>query len=130
MLNYSNQQTISVFDSATLTGSFTGNEKEINVEGFSKLALDVDYERGGAEASSKLRFKIEHSTDGENWHSLVIDDTSTVSTITPRVWEVEDTSQVNILVDIAYKNIRISAEEADVSSNDGTVTMTATLSGL
>lgn len=130
MLNYSNQQVAPLFDGVTLTDAYTGNAKAISVEGFSKISLDINYARGAAEASSELNFKIEHSTDGVNWYSLVIDDTSTESTITPRVWVVGATNKLNVLVDIAYKNLRISALESGVSANAGTLTMTATLSGL
>lgn len=130
MLNYSNQQTVTVFDDVTLTGTYTDNDLAIDVGGFSKLTLDIDYARGAAEASSKLNFKIEHSTDGTNWYSLVIDDTSTTSVITPRVWEVTSTNKVNVIIDVAYRKVRISAIESGVVTNAGTLTMVATLSGL
>jgi hypothetical protein len=46
------------------------------------------------------------------------------------VWEVTDTAKLNILVDIAYKQIRISALESGAVTNAGTLSMVATLSGL
>jgi len=126
---YSSQVTREAFDDVTLTASYADNRKEIDVAGFSKIAFDIDYARGAAEASSKLQITIEHSTDGTNWYSLVIDETSTVSTITPRVWELEDTNKVNVLVDIAYKKIRVSVQESGVVSNAGTVSIDYTISG-
>lgn len=130
MLNYSNQQPAVLFDGVTLSGTYADNQKELEVKGFSKISLDIDYARGAAEASSTLNFKIEHSVDGTNWHSLVIDDTSTDSTITPRVWVVGTTNKLNILVDIAYSKIRVSAVETGVVTNAGSLSMTALLSGL
>lgn len=122
MLNYSTQQPVVLFNEATLTTAFSGNRKELPVSGFSKLSLDVSYT-----GTSTLQFSIEHSTDGTNWYSLVIDNTSTVSEISPRVWEIDATSKLNILIDIAYKNLRISMKEAVAG---GTATIVATLSGL
>jgi hypothetical protein len=130
MLNYTNQPPISLFDNVAVTAAYTGNRKEFTVAGFSKLSLDIDYERGDSEAGSKLVFTLEHSTDGVNWHNLVIDNTSTVSQISAREWEIADTASLNVLIDIAYLKLRMSIKEDDVSANAGTATVVATLSGL
>lgn len=126
---YSSQVTREAFDNVTLTASYADNRKEIDVGGFSKIALDIDYARGSGESSSKLQMTIEHTTDGTNWYSLVIDETSTVSTITPRVWELGTTNKVNVLVDIAYKKIRVSLQESGVVTNAGTASIDYTISG-
>lgn len=130
MLNYSSQLVREAFDGVTLTTGFADNRYSTEVGGMSKLSLDIDYTRGATEASSKLQMQIEHSTDNVNWYSLVIDETSTVSTITPRVWELEGTNKVNIILDIAYKNIRISVKESGAVTNAGTVSIGYVVSGL
>lgn len=117
------------FDGAALTAAFTGNEFVLPVKGMSKLSIDIDYTRGGGEASSKMFMKIEHSTDGTNWHSLVIDETSTTSVITAREWEIGNTAKLNVLVDIAYHQIKISVRESGVVTNAGTLNMTVVPSG-
>lgn len=127
---YANQPVAPLFDAVTLTANYADNRKELEVAGMQKLSLDIDYARGAAEASSQLNVTIEHSTDKVNWYSLVIDETSTVSTITPRVWVLGNTGKVNVLVDMAYKNIRVSVSESGVVTNAGTLSMTATVSGL
>lgn len=130
MDNFSSQPFRPVFSNVLLTNAFTGNVKEIEVGGFPKLSLDLNYTRGGGEVSSKLQFKIEHSTDRINWFSLVIDDTSVISTITPRIWEVTLPSKLNVLIDIAYIYVRVSVQETGVVTNAGRLTMDYTLSGL
>lgn len=130
MLRYTNQPSFELFDGAALTAAYAGNQKEFTATGFSKLSLDIDYARGAAEAASKMQFTLEHSTDGVNWHSLVIDNTSTLSEITPRVWEIGTTGKLNVIIDIAYKQLRMSIKESDVVTNAGSATIVATLSGL
>lgn len=130
MLYYTNQPSISLFDNVALTTAYTGNRKEFTASGFPKLSLDINYTRGGAEGASEMQFTLEHSTDGTNWHSLVIDNTSATSQITPRVWEIATSNRLNVLIDIAYKQLRMSVKESGAVSNAGTVTVVATLSGL
>ena len=55
--------------------------------------------------------------------------TTTESTITERHWEMSEGSQ-NILIDIAYKYMRLSLLESGVVTTFGTASVTATLSGL
>lgn len=130
MLNYTNQPSTVLFDDVTLTTSYGDNRQELETGGFSKLALNINYERGSGEAASKLQMTVEASDDNVEWYSLVIDDTSTTSIISQRVWEVEDSAKLNVLLDIAYKNVRVSVQESGVSSTAGTVTVKATRSGL
>ncbi len=129
MLNYPNQQPRVAFNAVALTSAFTNNRDDFEVAGFSKVSFDIDYIRGGGEASSALKMQLEHSTDRINWFSLVIDDTTTESTITPRVWSVPNTSKVNVLVDIAYIFLRVSLRETGVVTNAGTATVTYMPSG-
>lgn len=130
MLYYCNQVDRPVFAATTLTAAFAGNRKDFEIGGFSRLALDIGYTRGGGEASSKLNLQIEVSSDRQNWYSLVIDETTTTSVITARQWDIETTAKLSILVDIANIYARVSLKEAGVVTNFGTATITYTLSGL
>ncbi len=128
---FRNQPPVVAFDAVTLSDDYTDNEFVMDVGGFTKLSLDIAYTRGAAEAASDLHFKIEHSPDdGTNWYSLVIDATTTSSIITPRVWDIEAAGKYNVIIDIAYKKIKLSLNESGVSSNDGTATVYITPSGL
>lgn len=130
MNSFRNQPKQVLFDDITLTGTY--QTAVIPVGGYEKLSLDIDYEQDGAESGNTFEMKIEHSTDQTNWHSLVIDDTDTVSTITPRVWNIagDSTAPMNVVLDIAYHFLRVSVRETGIASNGGTVTMTAVTSGL
>lgn len=131
MDGYNNQPTRSAFDNVTLTGAYSGNRKVIDVGGMTKLTLDIDYAMGATETANILSFTLEHSPDdGATWYSLVIDSTGTTSEITPRVWELTGTNKVNIIVDIAYKQVRLSMLETGVVTNAGTATVVSTLSGI
>jgi hypothetical protein len=131
MLVYVTQQPVTLFSAKTLTSSAADSRNTMNVEGMTKLSLDVNYARGSGETASKLFLQIEHSPDdGANWYSLVIDETSTTSVITAREWEIGSTAKLNILVDIAYHDIRVSARETGVVTNAGTLSVTAVASGL
>ncbi len=125
-----NQPTRNAFSSVTLTSNYSDNEKVIETSGFDRIVLDIDYQRGPGEGSSVLKFKLEHSTDGTNWYSLTIDNTASTSVITPRVWEVQDTNKVSIIVNTAYKKIKLSAIETGVTTNAGTLSADYTLSRL
>lgn len=128
---YSNQPVSTAFSSKVLTASAADARYEFYTAGFQRLTLDLNYAMGAAETSNKLHFTLEHSPDdGVNWYSLVIDSTSTVSAISPRIWEVTGTSKVNVIVDIAYKKMRLSLYESGVVTNAGTASVTYTLSGL
>lgn len=129
MLNYSNQSNVTAFDNVALTATYTDNDTIIASGGMSKLTVQIDYARGAAEAASKMQMKLESSSDGVEWYSLVIDETSTVSTITAREWELGGTSKLNVLVDIAYPFMRLSVKESGVVTNAGRATIEYTLSG-
>ena len=130
MDGFNNQPTRVEFNAVTLTAAYTDNRKEIDCGGMTKIALDIDYAMGAAETANVMSFTLEHSPDdGVTWYSLVIDSTGTTSEITPRVWELTGTNKVNIIVDIAYKKMRLSMSEA-FTTNAGTVSVTSTLSGI
>jgi len=122
---YSNQPKLVAFDNVTLTTTAAGNRFEFTTAGMEKLSLDVDYAMGAAETANKIHFTLETSPDGgTNWHSLVIDSTSTVSALNARVWEFTGDGKFNTLVDIAYDMMRLSVYESGVASNAGTATVT------
>ena len=127
---YRTQNNVVAFNNVTLTSSFAGNRHVIASGGMCKLSINISYTRGGGEVNSDLQLQLESSGDGVNWFPLAIDSTSTVSVITPRVWELQAPGNINILVDIAYRNMRLSVREASVTTNFGTATVDYTLSGL
>jgi len=130
MLNYTSQPVIPLFNNATLTADYTGNRKVFETGGFSKLSLDVVYNMDAGETLNLLEFQLEASNNGTDWFILAIDTTTTTeSTITERHWEMSEGSQ-NILIDIAYKYMRLSLLESGVVTTFGTASVTATLSGL
>ena len=130
MLNYTSQPVIPLFNTATLTAAYTGNRKVFETGGFSKLSLDVVYNMDAGETLNLLEFRLEASNNGTDWFILAIDTTTTTeSTITERHWEMSEGSQ-NILIDIAYKYMRLSLLESGVVTTFGTASVTATLSGL
>jgi len=130
MLNYTSQPVIPLFNTATLTADYTGNRKVFETGGFSKLSLDVVYNMDAGETLNLLEFQLEASNNGTDWFILAIDTTTTTeSTITERHWEMSEGSQ-NILIDIAYKYMRLSLLESGVVTTFGTASVTATLSGL
>jgi hypothetical protein len=123
------QPTSTAFSAVTLTNAYTGNRHILNADGMSKLSIDINYAMGGAETGNTMELLLEHSPDdGQNWYKLVIDTTTTVSTITPREWTMAP-EKLNIIVDIAYKKMRMSIKETGVATNYGTATVVYTLSG-
>jgi len=130
MSDYPVQPIVTAFNAVTLTASYAGNEFELPVEGMSKLSIDIDYAQGATESGNICHFKIEHSTDGTNWYSLVVDDTTGgVSDLVAREWNITGDATLNLILDIAYSQIRISAKESLVASNYGTMTMVVVTSG-
>lgn len=130
MSEFRTQQPVTMFDGVTLTDDYADNAYVLPVGGMTKLSLDVSYAQGAAESGNILHFKIEHSTDDTNWYQLVIDDTSTVSDITPREWNITGDASLNLILDIAYKSVKISLKESGVAANAGSATMVALPSGL
>ena len=130
MSEYRTQQPSTIFSAVTLTSDYADNAYELPVGGMSKLSLDIDYAQGAAETGNICHFKVEHSTDGANWYQLVIDDTTTVSDISAREWNITGDASLNVILDIAYKFVKISLKESGVAANAGTVTMVAMPSGL
>lgn len=131
MSEYRVQPSAVAFNNVTLTASAADNRYEFEVGGMQKLSLDFNYAMGAAETANKIHFTLEHSPDdGANWHSLVIDSTSTVSALSSRVWEYTGTGKFNVIVDIAYKLMRLSVYESGVAVNAGTATVTYVTSGM
>lgn len=127
---YNTQPVYTAFNNVLLTAASSGNMFVFDTGGFQKLSLDINYARGSAEVASKLKFILESSSDdGVTWHSLVIDTTTTVSDLASRVWELNGTNKVNVLLDIAYKKMRLSVYESGVATNYGRVTVNTLLSG-
>lgn len=126
---YQVQAVIPAFTATTLTAAFTGNQLVMDTGGMSKLTLDLSYAMGNAETGNTLEFQLEHSPDdGTTWYKLVIDTTGATSVITPRVWSMAP-ENLNVIIDIAYKKMRLSLKETGVAANYGTATVVATLSG-
>jgi hypothetical protein len=125
-LAYRTQSPYTLFDGVTMTDDFADNRIVLDVGGMSKLAIDLSYTAG---ATRDLKMKVESSIDKETWHSLVIDETSTESVLTERVWSVANTGTYNVILDIAYKHVRISFRE-DGTGGFGTLTAKALASGL
>jgi len=131
MLGYPNQPTRKAFDGVTVTGSYADNQFVMIADGMSKLTLDIKYAMGATESANTLKFKLEHSPDnGVTWFSLVIDETGATSVLTDRVWDIVGTSNKNVIIDIAYKLLRISLTETGVAANAGTASVDYTLSGI
>lgn len=130
MSEYRVQQKVTAFDAVTLTDDFADNRYELDVSGMQKLSMDIDYAQGAAETGNILHLAIEHSTDGTNWHQLVIDDTNTVSDITAREWNITGDAALNVILDIAYDKLRFSVRETGVASNAGTVSLVLLSSGM
>jgi len=128
MLHYQTQNAVTAFDDVTLTTDFADNRYELAVEGMSKLSLDIGYTAN--DATNVLEMAIEHSTDGTNWYQLVIDDTSTVSDISAREWNITGSANLNVILDIAYQNVRISLKETVNASTAGSATVVAMPSGM
>lgn len=129
MMHNLNQPVINAFSAVTLTATYAGNRKTFETGGFSKLSIDVTYAMGATESGNTLEFQLEASYDGINWHKLVIDTTTTLSIVTAREWQMAPES-LNVLLDIAYKYMRISLKETGVVTNAGNATVNLTLSGL
>jgi hypothetical protein len=129
MLNYPNQPSRPLFSAATLTSAFTDNRKVFETAGFSKLSLEITYDMDAGETANTMELQLEESSNGTDWFSLVIDDTTTVSVISARTWQMSE-GNLNILVDIAYRFMRLSIKETGVATTAGTASVGYTLSGL
>lgn len=129
MSEYSVQPSSTAFSAVTLTAAFSGNQHTFDAAGFHKLSIDINYAMGAAETANTLELQLEHSPDnGLNWYKLVIDNTSTFSVITARAWQMSE-EKLNVIVDIAYKKMRMSIKETGVATNFGTATVAYTLTG-
>lgn len=130
MSDYRVQNAVTAFDDVTLTGNYAENMYVLAVGGMSKLSLDINYAMGAAESANICHLKVEHSTDGTNWYQLTIDDTGTVTDITGREWNITGNAALNVILDIAYKYVRLSLKESGVAANAGKATVVTLVSGL
>jgi hypothetical protein len=146
-LNYNSQQAntlIGTRSGTTLTGweltsayqseSGTQPTKSFATAGFSKASFGLFYTMGATETSNSLEVKIEQSTDKTNWVRIANDSTSTgTSTLTAREFTFVGTNAalatIDILLDIDYLYMRISAKETGVVTNVGTLFAEVTLGG-
>lgn len=148
MLYYGTQNPIVLIGSKTAAGVRTGVELEATYSatevteptrtfpsgGYSKATFDINYTMGAAETTNSIEVKIESSPDRTNWYRLSTDTTSGgTSTLAAREWTFVGTNAaaatINIILDIAYKFMRISVKETGVSSAKGNVFVELTLSG-
>lgn len=130
MSDYRVQPVVTAFSAVTLTDDYADNGYVLAVGGMSKLSLDIAYAQGAAETGNICHLKVEHSTDGTNWYQLTIDSTDSVSDITAREWNITGDASLNVILDIAYKQVKISVKESGVAANAGTATVVALASGL
>lgn len=117
------------YDAAATTNIF-------EVDGYSKLNLDLLYTTGAAETDNSIQVRIEGSPDGVNFYRLPNDSTSAgTSTITAREFTFAGATAataypISIGIDIFYKFMRVSVKETGVASNAGTIYGEITLLGL
>lgn len=102
--------------------------------GFSRIEFSISYTEGATESANSIQWKIEHSPDLVNFYQLPTDSTSGgTSTIAAREWTYTGAdaanAKIDVGIDIAYKNLRISFKETGVATNAGTVYCEALLSG-
>lgn len=146
-LTYKTQNPVVLIGSKTSDGTRTGIELESTYSttqdteptkvfksgGHSKLTLDVNYTMGAAETTNSIEMKVEGSPDGINFYRLPIDTTVTQSTLTAREWTFVGTNAaaatISVILDIAYKWMRVSFKETGVITNKGTLFCEGTLSG-
>lgn len=141
-LFYPSQQTFVVLGTkvgttrtpTALTASYADNIKKFETGSMSKLNLDILYTMGATESANYIELKIEGSPDGTNFYPLPNADTSgAVTTITSRNFKFVGAdaaaASTSISVDVFYKYVRVSVQEAGVVTNLGTIYIEATLSG-
>lgn len=114
--------------------STTEATKSFETGGFVRGNFDFLYTMGASETSNSIEIKIEGSPDRTNWYRIANDSTSAgTSTLTAReftfVGTDGTTATISIILDIAYKYMRISVKETGVVTNKGSVYCEATLSG-
>ncbi len=148
-LFYKTQNPVVLIGSKVADGTRTGVElestysttevveptKSIETAGYSKIVFDINYTMGAAETTNSIQIKVEDSPDRINWYRIPNDSASGgTSTLVAREWTFVGTNAaaatISIMLDIAYRNIRISCKETDVAANKGNVFVEATLSGL
>ena len=141
-LYYTSQPTFVVIGSksgttrtaSTLTAAYTANTKTFEVGAYSKINFDILYTMGATETSNSVEVKIEASPDGTNFYRLANEAISTgTSTLTARTFSFVGAdaaaATISIGLDIWYKYLKFSIQEAGVVTNFGTAYVEATLSG-
>lgn len=130
----SNTRTSIEMESTYQAESATEATKSFETGAYSKINFDILYTMGSGESSNSIEIKIEGSPDKTNWYRIANDSTSGgTSTLTAReftfVGADASTATISIILDIAYKYMRISVKETGVLTNKGSVYVEATLSG-
>jgi len=119
----------------TLTNAYTGNRASKYVSGFSEMTFDVKYTTGSGESGTTVDIILEHSIDNTNFYRLTNESASAgTSTLTQRTFAFaggagSTSYYFSYRLDISYKYIRLSAQEAGVSTNYGTIFVEGVLAG-
>lgn len=122
--------------SVALTTAYTGNRTTKYVSGFSEMTFDILYTTGASETGTTIDVRLEHSVDGTNFYILTNESASAgTSTLTDRTFARAGGAGATAYafsyrLDISYKYIRLSVQEAGVSSNAGTVFVEGVLAGI
>lgn len=121
--------------SVALTSAYTGNRTTKYVSGFSEMTFDILYTTGTSETGTTLDVRLEHSVDGTNFYILTNEAASAgTSTLTNRTFAFAGGTggtayTLSYRLDLSYKYIRVSVQEAGVSSNFGTIFVEGVLAG-
>ncbi len=119
----------------TLTSAYTGSTATKYVSGFSAMTFDILYTTGTSETGTTLDVQIKHSIDGTNFYTLTNEAASAgTSTLTNRTFAFAGGTggtayTLSYRLDTSYKYIKLSVQEAGVSSNYGTVFVEGILAG-
>ncbi len=108
--------------------------KSFATGGFEKITIDAIYTMGATETSNSIEVKMESSEDGTNWYRIS-NESTTAGTTTLTAKEITfvganaAAATFSVILNIAYKFMRVSFKETGVATNKGTVYAEITLSG-
>lgn len=120
---------------ATLTAAYTANTKTITTSGKSVLVLDIKYVTGAGETGTTLDVQVQDSPDRVNFFTLTNEAASAgTSTLTARTFALAGgvaaaTFAISYRLDITYKFMKISVQEAGVVTNFGNIYVGAQVAG-
>lgn len=121
--------------SVALTTAYTGNTKTKYVSGMSEMVLDILYTTGASETATTLDVQVQNSEDGTNFYTLTNESSSAgTSTLTARTFALAGGAgatayAISYRLDISYKYIKVSVQEAGVVTNAGTIFVEGNLAG-